>query len=236
MNIVNITPDERVRAIIPVREFPDDRFLLFVTKNGLLKKTALSAYGNVRQNGIIALNLEEGDELVDVLHTSGSDTIFIATADGMAVRCSEDEVRAVGRGSTGVIGIRMEKGDAVVSAVLSKENETILAITANGYGKRTAPDEYRHISRGGKGVINIITSERNGKVVAVRSVRDNQDVMLISKGGITIRTPATGISLIGRNTQGVRIMRLEDKDKIVACTIIDGDEEDTAPVAISTGG
>jgi len=236
VNIVNITPEERVRAIIPVREFPDDRYLLFVTKNGLLKKTALSAYGNVRQNGIIALNLEEGDELVDVLHTSGTDTIFIATADGMAVRCSEDEVRAVGRGSTGVIGIRMEKGDAVVSAVLSKENEMILAITANGYGKRTAPDEYRHISRGGKGVINIMTSDRNGKVVAVRSVRDNQDVMLISKGGITIRTPSTGISLIGRNTQGVRIMRLESNDKIVACTVIDGDEEDTAPTVISTGG
>jgi DNA gyrase subunit A len=229
VNLINLKSDEKVRAVIPVREFADDKYLLFVTRNGLLKKTVLSAYGNVRQGGIIALNLEEGDNLVNVLLTGGADTIFIASADGMAVRCSEDEVRSMGRGSTGVYGIRLEKGDAVVGAVLSRENEMILAMTENGYGKRTPPDEYRHISRGGKGVINIITSERNGKVVSVQSVRDDHDVMLISKNGITIRTPVTGISVIGRNTQGVRLMRLEGSDKLVACTVVEKEDVGETP-------
>ena len=229
INLISLQPSERVRAVIPVREFADDKYLMFVTRNGLLKKTALSAYANVRNNGIIALNLEDGDTLVNVLLTDGKATILLASADGMAVRCSEDEVRAMGRGSTGVYGIRLEKGDAVVGAVLSGENETILAVTEHGYGKRTPPDEYRHISRGGKGVINIITSERNGKVVAVSSVRDDQDVMLISKNGVTIRTPTTGISVIGRNTQGVRLMRLESGDRVVACTIVEREGDEPEP-------
>jgi DNA gyrase subunit A len=233
INVVRMEAGEKVRAVIPVTDFPDDKFLLFATRNGLLKKTALSAYGNVRQTGITAINLEEHDDLVQVMLTSGHDTIFIASAKGMAVRCSEEDVRAMGRNSTGVIGIRLEQGDAVVDAFISRENEHILIVTENGYGKRTLPEEYRHISRGGKGVINILTSERNGKVVACRSVHEEQDVMLISKNGITIRTPATGISIIGRNTQGVRIMSMKGGDKVVACTVVEhenGETEDPAPV------
>ena len=223
INVVKVQPTEKVRAVIPVKEFSDDKYLLFVTRNGLLKKTMLSAYGNVRDTGIIALNLEENDDLVTVLLTSGQDTVFIASADGMAVRCSEEDVRPTGRNSTGVIGIRLEKDDAVVDAVLSRDVETILTITENGYGKRTGTDEYRHISRGGKGVINIMTSERNGRVVAVKSVTEDKDIMIISKNGITIRTPASGINVIGRNTQGVKLMNMKNDDKVVACTIIEQD-------------
>jgi DNA gyrase subunit A len=192
----------------------------------------------VRETGIIAINLEQGDDLVSVLLTSGHDTIFIASARGMAVRFSEDDVRPMGRSSTGVIGIRLEDKDAVVDAIIAHENEAVLTVTENGYGKRTESGEYRHINRGGKGVINIITSERNGKVVAVRGTGDNHDVMLISKNGITIRTPATGISVIGRNTQGVRIMNLRAGDKVVACTVVEhenGDANDTQPTP-DTGG
>jgi DNA gyrase subunit A len=224
INIVKMEPGEKVRTVIPVKEFSEDKFLLFATKNGLLKKTSLSAYSNVRQNGINAINLEENDDLVRVRLTSGQDTIFIASASGMAVLCSESDVRAMGRTSTGVIGIRLEKDDEVVDMFISHENQTILTVTENGYGKRTEAGEYRHISRGGKGVINIMTSDRNGKVVACRSVEENHDLMIISKNGITIRTPINGISVIGRNTQGVRLMNLKGSDKVVACTLIEHEE------------
>lgn len=226
INIVSIAQDEQVRAVIPVREFTDDRYLLFVTRGGLLKKTVLSAYGNVRSSGIIAINLLDGDALVEVLLTSGHDTVFIATADGMAVRCSEEDVRPTGRGSTGVRGIRLEDGDRVVDAIISHENQTILTVCENGYGKRTSPEEYRHIGRGGKGVTNIKTTDRNGRVVSVRSVSDAHDVMMISRQGITIRIPVTSISLIGRATQGVRLMNLRGDDKVVACTVVEHEEDE----------
>ena len=230
INMVKIEAGEKVRAVIPVKDFPENKYLLFATKNGLLKKTALSAYGNVRANGIAAINLEENDDLVSVMLTSGHDTIFMASANGMAVRCSEEDVRPMGRTSTGVIGIRLEEKDEVVDAFISSENSTVLTVTENGYGKRTGVDEYRHISRGGKGVINIITSDRNGKVVACKSVDESQDIMLISKNGITIRTPASGISVIGRNTQGVRLMSFKGADKVVACTLVEH-EEDVAEIS-----
>jgi DNA gyrase subunit A len=143
----------------------------------------------------------------------------------MAVRFSEDDIRPTGRNSTGVIGIRMDEKDTVVDAIISHESQSILTITENGYGKRTASEEYRHISRGGKGVINIITSERNGAVCAIKSVDEAKDIMLISKNGITIRTPVSGISIIGRNTQGVRLMNLKAGDKVVACTLVEQTEE-----------
>jgi DNA gyrase subunit A len=221
INIVKVAPGEKVRAVIPVKEFAEDKYLFFVTRSGTVKKTALSAYGNVRESGIIALNLEEQDDLVTVLLTSGHDTIFIATADGMAVRFSEEDVRAMGRNSTGVIGIRVEAKDRVVDAIIAHENQAILTVTENGYGKRTDAADYRHITRGGKGVINILTSDRNGQVAAVRCVDERHDLMLISKNGITIRTPVSGVSVIGRNTQGVRLMRLKEGDKVIACTVVE---------------
>jgi DNA gyrase subunit A len=223
INLVKVEPGEKVRAVIPVKEFSEDKYLFFATRNGTVKKTQLSAYSNVRSNGIAAINIEEHDDLVSVLLTTGHDTIFLATASGMAVRFSEEDVRAMGRNSTGVIGVRLEEKDEVVDAIISHENQAILTITENGYGKRTEAGEYRHISRGGKGVINIITSERNGKVVTIKSVDEHEDVMLISKNGITIRTPVSGISIIGRNTQGVRLMHLKQGDKVVACTVVEHD-------------
>ena len=198
--------------------------MFFVTERGTVKKTVLSAYGNVRESGIIALNLEEHDDLVSVLLTSGNDTMFIASRNGMAVRFSEEDVRGMGRNSTGVIGIRLDPNDAVVSAFISHENQSVLTITENGFGKRTEATEYRHINRGGKGVINIITSDRNGKVASVMGVPEAQDLMVISKNGISIRTPMSGISVIGRNTQGVRLMRLGAGDKVIATALVPHDE------------
>ncbi|MDD9953537.1 MAG: DNA gyrase subunit A [Candidatus Woesearchaeota archaeon] len=224
INIVNVEQGELVRAVIPVEQFSDDRYLLFVTKKGLLKKTVLSAYKNIRVTGVNAINLNEDDNLVDVLLTNGEDTIFIASAQGMAVKCSEQDARPMGRTSTGVRGIKLGKDDYVVDALISKENESILTITENGYGKRTSPTEYRHINRGGKGVRNIITSERNGHVVVAKSVRPDEDIMLMSKNGITIRTPVQDVRVIGRATQGVRIMNLKPGDNVVACTVVEKED------------
>lgn len=232
INIVKVAPGEKVQAVIPVKEFVDDKFLFFVTKNGTVKKTALSAYSNVRESGIIAINIDEHDDLVSVLLTSGTDTIFIASRNGMAVRFSEEDVRSMGRNSTGVIGIRLDEKehDAVVGAFIAHENKSVLTVTENGYGKRTDTAEYRHINRGGKGVINILTTDRNGKVAAVKAVSEDKDLMLISKNGITLRTPVSGISMIGRSTQGVRLMRLGAGDKVIASALVDHESDDVEDV------
>ncbi len=223
INLIGVEPGERVRALFPVKEFSEDRYLVFVTKNGTVKKTVLSAYKNIRQNGIKAINLGEGDALVDVLMTTGHDTVLIATKNGLSIKFPGADVRPMGRVSTGVRGIRLRKGDFVIDALVVRRGTSILSITENGYGKRTDPGEYRDQSRGGKGVINIITSERNGRVAGVMAVREDQDIMVITRKGITIRTPVSGIRVIGRNTQGVRIMNLKKDDKVMTCTRIDPD-------------
>ena len=225
VNIIRVDSGEKIQALVPVKEFSESEFLCFATKKGLIKKTSLKEYSNPRQGGIIAINLNEGDEVIEVVRTDGKQQIFIASENGQAVKFSEGDVRPVGRASQGVRGIRLEGDDEVIGMIIAKDNETVLTITENGYGKRSSFDEYRFISRGGKGVRNIICSERNGKVVGVRRVVDSDELLVVSKNGIIIRIPASGISVIGRNTQGVRVMKLEPGDKVVATAKVNGTED-----------
>jgi len=214
--IINILQlkDEKVSASIPIKGFSEG-YLLMVTKNGTLKKTKLDEFVNIRKTGIIAINLKEKDELVDVRISSGEDEIIIATKDGSAARFSEKNVQAIGRNASGVRGIKLDINDEVIGFEVGKA-KYLLSVTENGYGKRTELEEYRLINRGGKGVINIITSERNGKVVDIKNVCNEDEVILVSKKGITIRMNVKDISVIGRNTQGVRLMKLDEGDKVIS--------------------
>ena len=227
VNLIKIEPDEKIQAVIPIRDFDDKHYLLFATKKGLVKKTKLNAYSRPRQGGIIGINLNEGDEVVEVILTDGHQKILIASSNGQAVKFFEADARPVGRNSYGVRGIRLGKEDQVVGMIIAKDDKTVLTVTENGYGKRTIIEEYRLISRGGKGVRNIICSPRNGRVVGIRAVKDDDELMVVSKKGILIRVPVRNISVIGRNTQGVRIMKLDQGDCVVSIAKIEanGDNE-----------
>lgn len=220
INLIQIAQNEKINAFIPVNEFDDKHYLILATKQGVVKKTNLIEYSNPRANGIIAVNLDENDELINAELTDGSRDIIIATKNGHAVRFNEEDARAVGRTSRGVRGINLRDNDEVISMVVASDEKFLLTITENGFGKRTAITEYNAINRGGLGVINIQCTERNGKAVAVKSVYEDNDLMLISKNGITIRMLVSGISCIGRNTQGVTLMKLEENDKVVAAAVI----------------
>jgi len=214
VNLLRLAEKEKITAFVPVSKF--EGFLAMVTKRGIIKKTALEHFSNPRRGGIVALSLDEGDELIDVIWTDGTKQLIIATKNGQAVRFQEEDVRPVGRTARGVRGIRLKGSDDVIGMVLAENDKTLLTVTENGYGKRTKIDEYRLISRGGSGVKNIICSKRNGKVVAIKSVEDSDELMLISKYGIMIRVPAKDISVVGRATQGVIIMDLDEGDKVAA--------------------
>ncbi len=224
VNLLELETGAKVTAFIAIKEFNPEHYLLMATKQGVIKKTSLDAYARPRAGGIIGITLDPGDELVNVLRTDGKKQIVLATKQGMAIKFNEEDARPIGRTSRGVRGITLRKGDEVVGMVEGDDTKTILTITENGYGKRTTIDEYRLINRGGVGVINIICSERNGNVVNVKSVSDEDEVMLISKNGIIIRTPCKDISTIGRNTQGVRLMKLEESDNVVAAAKIAREE------------
>jgi DNA gyrase subunit A len=201
--------------VLVTKEFGENQYVFFVTKRGVVKRTDLSAFSNVRSSGIRALNIEEGDELVAVKITDGSKDILLSTANGMSIRFPEDEVRSMGRDAYGVKGITLEDGDEVVGADLVEKDTTILTVTENGYGKRTEEGEYRQQGRGGKGIIDIKTTDRNGKVVGLVQVTDKDEVMLVTNGGMLIRMKAKEISVIGRNTQGVRLIALESAEEKV---------------------
>ncbi|RJQ17331.1 DNA gyrase subunit A [Candidatus Woesearchaeota archaeon] len=220
--IVNLLAlkDEKIKTIIPVKEFDDKHFLVLVTKKGLIKKTNLSSYARPRKGGIIGIDIQENDALVNALLTDGTKQILIATKNGLAVKFEESDVRAVGRNAKGVTGVRLKDHDEVMGMVIADDQKKLLTITENGYGKRTMISEYRLINRGGTGVINIQCTERNGKVAAIKEVNDVDELMFISKKGIIIRTLASHISVIGRNTQGVRLMKLQADDKVVAAAKI----------------
>jgi DNA gyrase subunit A len=218
--IINLLPrltkDEKIETAIPVKEFDDEHFIVFATKKGLVKKTPLSAYKNIRANGIIAIKLNEGDELVNAKLSNGKQTIMIATRNGQACMFDEKEVRGMGRSAHGVIGIRLKKDDEVVSMDILEEKNDILCVTENGYGKRSPVKSYRKTHRGSKGVRTIITNERNGKVIFVKEVEDEDEIMLTSKNGMMVRVKVKDIRRQGRNTMGVRIMRLNPDDKVVS--------------------
>ncbi len=216
VNLIRLGEGEKVTAFIPIDKFDDHHYLLMATKKGLVKKTVLSAYARPREGGIRAIMLEAGDQLIDVKKTDGTNQILIATASGQAVRFNETDARPIGRTSKGVTGIRFKGKDEVIGMVIAHDNETLFTITETGYGKRTEISDYRLINRGGTGVINIQTTERNGKVVAIKSVTDEDELMVISKNGIIIRMAAKDISVIGRNTQGMRLMKMREGDVVVS--------------------
>jgi DNA gyrase subunit A len=208
-----------------VRQFEVGRYLVMATKQGVVKKTELMAYSNPLSRGIIAVNLDEGDELIAVRMTRGVDELFLATRQGMAIRFSEEDVRAVGRAARGVTGVELEAGDEVVAAEVVATGSTVLTVTERGYGKRTELEEYRLQGRGGKGIINVKVTERNGPVVGVMQVRDEDSLMMISQTGKVTRLRVREVSVIGRATQGVRLQELEEDDRVAAVTRLAEDEE-----------
>jgi DNA gyrase subunit A len=227
VNLLNLEPDEKLSAFLPVREFQEGRYVLFATKNGTVKKTELMAYANPRKAGIIAISLDETDEVIGVRLTDGAQQIILSTRDGQAIRFSEGDVRPMGRNATGVRGIALEPGDTVVGVDVVSPGAALLAVAERGYGKRTEMDEYRLQSRGGKGLITMRVTDRTGPVIVVRMVGADDDIMLVTDGGKVIRTPARGISVIGRNTQGVRLIDLAEGEKVVAVARVAETEEDS---------
>jgi len=226
--IVNLLPlekDERVNAVLPVREYSDDKCVFFSTRNGIVKKTPLTAYGNQRANGIWAINLDEDDELVNVEITEGGKDVMLFADSGKCIRFAESNVTCVGRTARGVIGIRLKKDQRVVSMLVRGEGD-ILTVTERGYGKRSHPDEHSRQGRGGQGVIGIQTSERNGALISALQVTDEDDIMLISDGGTLVRTHANEISTLGRNTQGVTLIRLRKDENLVGLARIQSEEEE----------
>ena len=216
INLVQMGEGEKLASILVTREFEESRFVFFVTRKGVVKRTDLNAFANVRSAGIIALGVEDGDSLVAVFITDGSKEVVVSTAQGMSIRFAEAEVRSMGRQAYGVKGITLEDGDEVVGADVVEPGSTILTVTENGYGKRTEEAEYRIQGRGGKGIIDIKTTERNGKVVGLAQVKDRDEVMLVTSGGMLIRIKVHDISVIGRNTQGVRLISLESAGEKVS--------------------
>jgi DNA gyrase subunit A len=218
-NLLNLG-NEKIASIINVRGFESDegheRHLVMATQNGVVKKTKLSAYSNPRKKGVIAIKLDPNDDVISVALTTGSNQIILGTRDGMAIRFDETQVRHMGRVSRGVKGIKLRAKDVVVAMVVAEDDASLLTMCENGYGKRTSLDDYRSQKRGGIGLINIKTSERNGKVVTLMAVADQDDLMMISAGGIIIRTGLEQVRAIGRNTQGVRLIKLGEGDKLVA--------------------
>jgi DNA gyrase subunit A len=226
VNLVQLQGGEKIAAFCAVRDFGSGAFVLLATRRGVIKKTELMAFSNPRPSGIIALSVEERDALIDAVLTSGKDEILLGTEGGMAIHFSEEDVRPMGRTAYGVKGIALDDDDAVVSLRVVRPGGTVLTVTRNGYGKRTVIDDYRLQSRGGKGLINIRASERNGPVVGVNFLRGDEQVMLITEKGMIIRLNTADISTIGRNTQGVRLIQLEEGDHLVSVARLAEREDD----------
>jgi DNA gyrase subunit A len=234
-NLLNLGT-QQIASIINVSSFEDEggveRQLIMATRNGVVKKTRLAAYSNPRSSGVIAINLDPNDDLIGVAQTTGKDHVVLGTRDGMTIRFDEKEARSLGRAARGVIGIKLRSGDSVVGMVIAEEKAALFTVCENGYGKRTALESYREQGRGGIGVKNIKTTERNGKVVALKAVKGDDDLMLITAGGMVIRTGLSEIRSIGRNTQGVRLIKLKPDDKLVAAETIGADQDDDSDTPV----
>jgi DNA gyrase subunit A len=215
INCIAIRPDEQIAALVPVREFTDDKCLVFATRQGTVKKTVLSAYGNVRATGICGINIEKGDELIDVQVCDQNSDIILATKDGMSIRFHQGDVRDMGRATTGVKGVELEKGDEVIGMVVVRRDATLLVVSEKGYGKRSELSDYRVQKRGGKGIITLKKTEKTGSIVALKEVIPDDELMMITRHGVIIRLPVDGIRVIGRNTQGVKVMNLDAGDAVV---------------------
>lgn len=226
VNLIQIEKEDGIAGIINVREFDPDKFVVLVSKQGLIKRTSLDAFQNPRVSGIIAMGLNEGDNVHDARLSDGTGSIVLSTRKGYAIHFKETDVRPMGRTARGVIGINMREGDELVGMQVVSGISTLLTVTSNGFGKRTTIEDYRVTGRGGMGVVNIKVSDRNGPVVGVASVQDDEEVILISRNGKLLRTKVSGISKIGRATQGVRVLDLEKGDMVVAMAKVVDKEED----------
>ena len=219
VNLLKLREDEKISAALPIENFSEG-YLFMVTKKGIIKKSPITYFSKPRKGGIAAITLRDKDELINVLYTGGNQKIMLATKLGMAVKFNETDVRPMGRNASGIRGIRLKKGDNVIDASLADDSNALLTVTENGYGKKSSIEEYRLIRRGGVGVINIKPGVRNGLVIAAKTVTDDNDIIFITKKGIVLRTPAKGISTIGRNTMGVRLMKLKEGDKLISVTVV----------------
>ena len=230
LNLIQKDKDEEITAFVTVKEFKDDQYIIMATQKGTIKKTVLSAYGNVRKGGINAINIVNGDKLIDVKLTDGNNDIVLGTRNGFAIRFNEKDVRNMGRTATGVRGVNLGKDDNVVGLLVIKRNDTILVVTEKGYGKRSDINDYRITRRGGKGVITVKTSDKVGKMIAMMEVVDGDELVIISSHGMVIRQGVKDIRVMGRNTQGVRVIRLADGDSIAdIAKVVPDDEEDVIP-------
>ncbi|MBI5166984.1 MAG: DNA gyrase subunit A [candidate division NC10 bacterium] len=232
VNFVGLGPGEKITTMIPIRQFEVDRYLVMATKRGVVKKTELNAYAHPRTGGIIALSLDPGDELIAVCMTRGGEDLFLGTRGGKAIRFPEGQVRLTGRTARGVVGISLEEGDEVVGMEIVQEGSAVLTVTKHGYGKRSVLSEYRTQRRGGKGIINIKITEKNGEAVGIMQVFPEDELMMISQEGKVTRLKVQEVSLIGRNTQGVKLQGLEVRDRVAAITRLvteEGEEEAAEP-------
>jgi len=229
VNLIQISSERKLVSVMPVRDFGEEVYLTMVTKNGVIKKTSLGDYQNIRVTGINAINIDEGDELLDVIRTDGKMQIFIATRDGMAVKFNETDVRPMGRAARGVRGVNLRKGDAVVSvcAVSKEGTEKILSVSEKGFGKQTTVDSYRLTKRGGIGVINMKTTEKTGKVIAAFPVEDDSEIMIITQQAKLIRLSVDKIRETGRSAQGVTLIKCGDEDLVTSASLLaaEGEEE-----------
>src|SRR5215813_5733830 len=228
VNLLQLQPGEKISTVVPIRRFEVDRYLIMATKNGIVKKTELTAYGNPRQGGIIALTLDDGDELISVGVTHGDQDIFLGTRQGYSLRFNETDARSIGRTARGVIGIRLEEGDEVIGMEVLSSGSSILTVSESGYGKRTSETEYRVQGRGGKGLINLNVTPKTGLVVSILQVFDDDDIMVMSDQGNLVRLQVADIRRIGRNTQGVRLINLTPEQRLVGVVRIA--EDNARPV------
>ena len=244
-NVIQIEPDDKVRAYINVKrlddaEYVNNNYIIMCTKDGTIKKTKLEAYSRPRQNGVNAIVIREGDQLIEAKLTSGSAEVMIAAREGKAIRFNENTVRPIGRVGAGVRGISLDEGDEVVGMICIEPNSSqdVLVLSENGYGKRTDLDEYRITNRGGKGVKTINITEKTGKLISIQAVTDENDLMIINRSGLTIRTAVSQIRLAGRATQGVRIINLRDGDAIASVMAVPaaGDEEEVQSAEAAENG
>ena len=240
--MLNIEPDDAVNAVLRIKNFNDEEFLqshyvVFATKQGIIKKTRLDQYKNVRAAGVRAININDGDEVVGVRLTNGHNELLLANRNGRAVRFDENDIRSMGRVSTGVIGMRLDGGDDEVVGMVcvnDPQTETIMVVSENGYGKRSEVEDYRKTARGAKGVKTLNITEKTGRLVAIKVVTDENDLMIINKSGILIRLKCADVRVAGRATQGVRLINLTKKNDTIAsvCKVMSSQEEDVEEAEI----
>jgi len=221
INLLQLEPNEKITAVIPIKKFTADRFLFMATRKGIVKKTELMEFDTTRKGGLIAITLDDDDDLIGVKLTDGTRYVILGTSAGMAISFAEGDVRSMGRNARGVRGIRLKTTDVVVGMDNLKRDAEVLTVTEEGFGKRTATSEYRSQTRGGKGLINMKVTDKTGSVVGLKVVRPGQELMLITTEGIVIRTNVDEVSVISRNTQGVKLMRTDLNDKVASLAAMD---------------